>query len=88
MQPVLVAVVYVAALVLALVLLFSFRVKWYWHVPSILAALAVGLVPPMGSWWPPDLVVGFVFVLLLVWGIGGLLPRMHHHTGSRSQGYV
>lgn len=87
MQPILVGVVYSAALLFALALLYFFPVKWYWHVLSVIGALAIGLMPPIEAWRPPDLLVGFVFVLLFVWGIGGPLmkwfhlhPHIEHHA--------
>jgi hypothetical protein len=58
---------------------------WYWHVPAILAALGIGLVPTPPAWKIVgcDLVFGFVFVLLLVWGLGGLIlwrPHREKHA--------
>jgi hypothetical protein len=80
MQPILVAVVYGSALVLALALLYFFHAKWYWHALSAAGAFVVGLMPPIeGAWRPPDLLVGFVFVFLFVWGLGAPLFRAHHH---------
>lgn len=79
MQPLLVAVVYSAALLLALALLYFFHVKWYWHALSVVGALAIGLMPPSEAWRPPDLLVGFVFVFLFVWGIGAALFKTRHH---------
>jgi hypothetical protein len=78
MQPLLVVVVYSAALLLALALLYFFRAKWYWHVLSVIAAVAVGLAPPHEAWQPPDLLVGFVFVFLFVWGIGAPFTKTFH----------
>lgn len=89
MQPALVASVYVSALVLALALLYFFHAKWYWHVLSVLAAVAVGIAPPMESWWPPDLVIGFVFFFLLIWGLGAPLFYTHHrHPGPRAPHHI
>jgi hypothetical protein len=66
---------------LALALLYFIRAKWYWHALSVVGALAVGLAPPSEAWQPPDLLVGFVFVLLFVWGIGGpLMKTFHPHS--------
>ncbi len=68
--------VYLVALAVPGYLLYRFRSQaWYWHVLSIAAGLALGLVPI-----PPelqkrgfDLLIGFCFVVLLFWGIGGLI---------------
>jgi hypothetical protein len=79
MQPILVAVVYGSALVLVLALLYFFQAKWYWHALSVLAAIAIGLMPPMETWRPPDLLVGFVFFFLFVWGFGVPFFRTHHY---------
>jgi hypothetical protein len=62
---------YGSAVTGALLALYLFRAQaWYWHVISILAALAVGLMPPpagwSGSWF--DLLTGFVFTALFLWG--------------------
>lgn len=89
MQPALVALVYGSALVLALALLYLFHARWYWHVLSILGAVAVGIAPPLESWWPPDLAIGFVFVFLLTWGIGAPLFHSHHrHPGPSTPRHV
>jgi hypothetical protein len=69
MQTVWVAVAYLFAVLLALALLYTFHARWYWHVLSVLAALAIGLAPPPEGWHPPDLLVGSVFLFLFVWGI-------------------
>lgn len=69
---------YGASVVLALVLLYLFHSRWYWHVLSVLAAFAVGLSPPVNGWDGPgrDLIYGSVFLFLLVWGLGE--PFLHH----------
>ena len=73
--------VYGSAAVVALVLLHLFRgVRWYWHILALLVAFAVGLVPLPESWQSPyrDVIVGAVFLLLFVWGVGFPLFRKHH----------
>ncbi|MBM3811886.1 MAG: hypothetical protein FJW20_09650 [Acidimicrobiia bacterium] len=60
---------------------------WYWHLLSLTAALALGFIPippSIGSGPDFDLIVGFAFTLLFVWGAGGLaaplfLHRHHEH---------
>jgi hypothetical protein len=78
MNSIVVALVYGAALILALALLYFFRVGWYWHVLSAAAALGLGFTPLPSQWGIPDLLVGFIFLLLLVWGGGSPLVRTHH----------
>ncbi len=72
------------AFVIACALLYFFHARtWYWHILSIGAALALGFAPP-----PPealrgpvaDALTGFVFLLLMVWGIGGMLTYRTHGT--------
>lgn len=70
MNPLAVFSVYGAALALAVVLLFFFHARWFWHVLSVAAALGIGLTPLPPEWKVPDLVVGFVFFFLLAWGVG------------------
>jgi hypothetical protein len=72
---------YLLAIGLPIVLLYFFRSQaWYWHGLAILAALAVGLAPTPEGWKSAgvDLTQGFVFVLLLVWGVGGLVVFRPH----------
>lgn len=78
MQLVWVALAFGSAILLALILLYCFRARWYWHVLSVLAALAIGLTRPPEGWHPPDLLVGSVFLFLFVWGIGAPFFRAHH----------
>ncbi len=85
MQPTLVALVYGSALVLALALLYFFHAKWYWHALSAAAAIVIGLIPPMETWRPPDLLVGFVVLFLLVWGVGAPLFKTHHYHPRKAE---
>ncbi len=87
MQTALVVVVYGSAVVLALYLLYSFHAKaWYWHGLSIAAAFAVGLFPvgslPIPEAWMAkpaiSFVIGFLFIFLLIWGIGAPFFREGH----------
>ena len=77
---------YACAAALALTLLYCFHARWYWHVVSVAAALAIGLLPPEMIPIPPawgvsrDLIVGCVFLFLIVWGLGAALFRRHHQA--------
>jgi len=71
--------VYAGAFALALLLLYSLRnLSWHWHVFSLLAALAIGFMPPVQNFAGPvyDLMVGVAFIILFVWGLGA--PLFHH----------
>jgi ABC-type lipoprotein release transport system permease subunit len=78
MQPVLVVLVYGAALGFALALLYAFQLRWFWHALSVAAALAIGFTPIPPEWRIPDLAVGFAFIFLFVWGAAAPLFRTHH----------
>jgi putative effector of murein hydrolase len=67
----------VVALALPIYLLYQFRSQaWYWHVLAVIVALVIGLMPgtallqTLGG----SMLYGFVFVVLMLWGIGGLIP--------------
>jgi len=78
--------VYVFAIGAPVLLLRHFHPQaWYWHVLAIAAAVAIGLMPNPLGWDNPavDLVFGLVIVMLLVWGVGGLMfwqPHRHKHA--------
>ena len=86
MFTLLAVVAYLAALAISILLLRHFgSAHWSWHVLAILAALALGMMPgPDGIQGPAvDLAFGFVFILLMTWGIGGIVafrPRRHKHA--------
>ena len=87
MSTMLVYVVYGFSAVLALVFLYLFHARWYWHLLSVLAALAVGFSPPLPGWEGPsrDLVYGFVVLFLLVWGLGEpFVHRFHRHGAQQA----
>ena len=77
--------VYVLGIGIPVCLLYRYHSQsWYWHVLAIAAAVGLGFVPTPAEWKSAtfDLVFGFVFILLLVWGIGGLIvyhPHRPHH---------
>jgi hypothetical protein len=67
----------VAALALPIYLLYRFRSQaWYWHVLAVIVGLTIGLMPgtallqTLGG----SMLYGFVFVVLMLWGIGGIIP--------------
>ena len=67
----------VVALALPIYLLYRFRSQsWYWHVLAVIVALVIGNMPgtalleTLGG----SMLYGFVFVVLMLWGIGGLIP--------------
>jgi uncharacterized membrane protein YphA (DoxX/SURF4 family) len=84
MQTFWVLLVFAAAVLSALTLLYFFHARWYWHVLSLVAAMAAGLTPPPENWRPPDLLVGFVFLFLLLWGAGAPLFWKRHREEARS----
>ena len=79
--------VYLLAIAAPMYLLYSSGSQaWYWHVLSIAAALALGLVPTPPGWKNSavDLVFGFALTFLLLWGAGGLVVyRPHTHTREK-----
>jgi hypothetical protein len=67
----------VVVLALPIYLLYQFRSQaWYWHLLAVIVALVIGLMPgttlleTLGG----SMLYGFVFVFLMLWGIGGLIP--------------
>ena len=85
MSPALVALCYGSAMALSLYLLWHYGAKpWYWHVLSVLLALSIGSLPMRGIWSEPGmtLLVGWVFVFLMVWGLAaaGFAVKPHLPT--------
>lgn len=84
MSSTLVLAVYLVALAIPLFLLYRFRAQaWYWHILCVVAAFALGLIPTPPEWKTQvlDMVFGFAFIFLLVWGLGGLV--MFHRGRER-----
>jgi hypothetical protein len=81
MNPLWAFLVYSASIALALLLVYVFPVRWYWHAASVVAAFVIGLIPIPPEWSSPemDLTIGFLFVLLFVWGIGEAFFTTHHY---------
>jgi len=78
--------VYIVAIGIPVALLFRYKSQaWYWHVLAVAAGLALGFIPTpqqlkTGSF---DLLFGGLFILLMIWGIGGLViyrPHLHKHA--------
>ncbi len=84
MSTFVVVAVYLAAIAIPVALLYFFHARaWYWHVLSLVAALALGFMPTPPGWdtYTMSLVMGFAFALLMIWGLGGLvLYRSHTKT--------
>ena len=78
--------VYLIALGLPLWLLHRFgSLQWFWHTLAICGALVLGFIPIPVEFKgiAADLFMGFAFVFLVVWGIGGLVvyrPHLHRHA--------
>jgi thiol:disulfide interchange protein len=76
--------VYLLAMGIPIYLLYRFHSQaWYWHSLAVLAAIALGFFPIPFELQKPefDMLFGFVFIMLMIWGAGGLiLFRTHHHT--------
>jgi hypothetical protein len=78
---------YALAVSVPLVLLHFFRAgAWYWHALSIGAGLALGLTPMPVEWSSPqtDLMIGFAFVVLIVWGLAAPFFRAHEAMHPRA----
>ena len=68
---------------LAVLLVYLYHTRWYWHALSVVAALVVGFSPPIPGWEPPsrDLVYGAVVLFLLTWGFAEpFVHRFHKHS--------
>ena len=79
MLPVL---VYLFAMGLPLYLLYHFHSQaWYWHSLAVAAAVCLGLIPIPSQLQNPvcDLIFGFMFIALVLWGVCGLL-LFHTHN--------
>jgi hypothetical protein len=82
----LVVLVYLLAIGIPVFLLYRFRSQsWYWHALAIAVALCLGFVPTPPSLKSAvfDLLIGSVFLLLMVWGVGGLIvfrPHRERHA--------
>jgi hypothetical protein len=83
MENVVAALVYVLALAVPLLLLHRFHAASpAWHLLAIAAAIGIGLIPgsPTLNSLAATYVTGFLFLALVVWGIGGLIDAGRHHS--------
>jgi hypothetical protein len=84
MFTILAVLVYLFAMSLPIYLLYKLHSQhWSWHVLAIVAAIGLGFVPIPAQLQQPgfDLVIGFGFIALMIWGAGGLITyqtRGHH----------
>jgi hypothetical protein len=63
-------------LALPIFLLYRFRSQaWYWHVLAVIVALVIGNMPGTAllETFGGSMLYGFVFVVLMIWGLGGLI---------------
>ena len=77
-----VAAAYGSAFVLAMYLLWHFgTTRWFWHVAAIAAAFTIGMIPLTGPFSTAEgtVAVGWLFLLLFLWGAAAPLFRTHHH---------
>jgi hypothetical protein len=71
----------------------SHRLRWYWHLGSVVCALGLGFTHFPPDWAGPafDIAIGSAFVLLFTFGLVGLITRVfvaheedrharHHHA--------
>ena len=75
--------VYLLAMGIPIFLLYHFHSQaWYWNALSVLAALTLGFTPIPFELQKPefDLLFGFTFIVLMIWGAGGLILYRGHHT--------
>ena len=82
MSGMLAVLVYLLAMGIPLYLLYHFHAQaWYWHSLAVAAAIGLGFIPIPTEMQNPafDLVFGFVFIALLIWGVCGLLLFHTHH---------
>jgi hypothetical protein len=81
MSPLLVVLCYGSAMAISLLLLWHFgAVSWLLHSAALVLAFVIGLTPMPETWTGVayTLAVGWAFLLLFVWGIGGLLLKLIH----------
>ena len=75
--------VYLLAMGIPIYLLYRFHSQhWYWHTLALLAAIALGFIPIPANLQKPefDMLFGFTFIVLMIWGAGGLILYRGHHT--------
>ena len=86
MPTILAVLVYLLAMGLPIYLLYQFHSQhWIWHALAIAAAIGLGFIPIPAQLQNPgfDLVFGFAFIALMIWGAGGLI--VYHTHGHREK---
>ncbi|HTP86172.1 MAG TPA: hypothetical protein VMJ34_04460 [Bryobacteraceae bacterium] len=86
MPTILAVLVYLVAMGLPVLLLQHFHSQhWLWHTFAVVAAVGLGFVPIPPEYQRPgfDLLFGFVFISLMIWGAGGLI--LYHSHGHREK---
>jgi hypothetical protein len=83
MFPFLAVLVYLIAIGIPSGLLYRFGTRaWYWHAIALVAGIGIGFIPIPAALHGPacDLAFGSVFIILLIWGAGGLIfyPSTSH----------
>jgi hypothetical protein len=89
MFSILAGLIYLLAIVLPVWLLCHFGPRsWYLHGLSIAAALIIGLMPGTAllESVAGTFIYGFVFFVLMVWGIGGLCVSIYR-LATHKPGY-
>ena len=85
MFPFLAVLVYLIAIAIPTGLLYRFGTRaWYWHALTLGAAIGLGFIPIPAALHGAacDLAFGSMFIVMVIWGAGGLLfypsPRHDH----------
>jgi len=87
MFSMLAVLLYLAAIGVPCWLLYRFGTQsWYWHCLSLACSISLGFAPIPVSLQGQiyDLALGFGFIILLVWGAGGLI---FFHTPAHGHGH-
>ncbi len=92
MSPMLAVLVYLAAIGIPIGLLYRYGSQsWYWHCLALAGGIGLGFLPIPPSFQGPsfDLVFGFAFITLLIWGAGGIIfyhapAHVHHHHAKHA----
>ncbi|HNX05253.1 MAG TPA: hypothetical protein PKI32_07105 [Opitutales bacterium] len=89
MSSAFVLLAYLGAFLFAVLCIYLFgQTRWYWHIAATVAAIGIGLMPPMQGFQGQqyDIVVGSLVVILLTWGVGEpiydslKLPHFHRRS--------
>jgi len=83
MSSVLAGVLCLVAMAIPVYLLYRYGSRaWYWHVLAVIVALVIGLMPGTMLLQTENgsLLYGFWFLILMIWGIGGLITYPWRHA--------